>query len=159
MLHLVRNSVSHGIEAPEVRRAAGKAPVGTVTLSARQESGQIVIEVRDDGAGIDLPRLRAIAVERGLLPDTTSVDDAAVADLVFQSGVSTRADASDVSGRGIGGDVVRREIERLNGSVRLTTGKGQGTTFRVTLPLTLAITRALMLRHRGQTYAVPLGLA
>jgi chemosensory pili system protein ChpA (sensor histidine kinase/response regulator) len=159
MLHLVRNCVSHGVETPEARRAAAKEPVGTVTLSARQESGQVVLEVTDDGAGLDLPRLHAIAIERGLLAAGTPVDDASVADIIFESGLTTRADVDEVSGRGVGCDVVRREVERLNGQVQVATTKGSGTTFTITLPLTLAITRALLLRHRGQTYAVPLGLA
>jgi chemosensory pili system protein ChpA (sensor histidine kinase/response regulator) len=159
MLHLVRNCVAHGVETAERRQAAGKEPTGTITLAARQESGQIVLEVSDDGAGLDLAKLQAIAVERGLVPPGTPASHPAVADVIFQSGVSTHAGVDDVSGRGVGCDVVRREVERLNGDVRVGSDRGQGTTFTITLPLTLAIARALMIRHRGQSYAIPLNLA
>jgi chemosensory pili system protein ChpA (sensor histidine kinase/response regulator) len=156
LLHVVRNAVSHGIERPEERSAAGKDPVGSIALAARQESGLIVVEVADDGGGLDLEALRAAAVRQGVLPADIPLDNPAVADAVFLSGVSTRGGADDVAGRGVGGDVVRREIEKLGGDVRVRTARGQGTTFTITLPLTLAITRALLVRHGGQVFALPL---
>ncbi|MFO0744405.1 MAG: Hpt domain-containing protein [Myxococcota bacterium] len=159
MLHLARNAVGHGIEAPERRTAVNKDPEGLITLNARQESGQIVIEVSDDGAGLDLPRLHQRGVALGLIKADVPLDDPAVKDLVFARGLSTRAEAGDVSGRGIGGDVVRRAVERLNGTVRVSSTPGAGTTFRVTVPLTLAITRAILVKVGEQSYAVPLYFA
>ena len=158
LLHLVRNAVAHGIESGEGRQKAGKERMGTITLTARQEAGELLLDVQDDGAGLDYIRLHQLGMERGLLPPGTTPDDGAVADVIFHSGVSTRADVDDVSGRGVGLDVVRREIERLGGSVRVSSLRGLGTTFTIHLPLTLAITRALILRHRGLAYAVPLNL-
>jgi chemosensory pili system protein ChpA (sensor histidine kinase/response regulator) len=159
LLHLVRNAVAHGIEPADARRAAGKEAAGTITLSARQEAGQVVLEVQDDGAGLDSLRLHALAVERGLVPAGTSPDDPAIAEVIFLPGLSTRAGADAVSGRGVGCDVVRRDVEKLGGDVHVSSLRGMGTTFVITLPLTLAITRALILRHRGLAYAVPLNLA
>ena len=159
MLHVVRNAVAHGIEAPEARRAVGKDPVGTVTLQARQESGRVVIEVSDDGAGLDLFRLRELAVRAGALPPDVAVDDPLVHDAIFLSGLSTRGGADAVSGRGVGGDVARRDIERLNGTVHARGTRGAGTRITIALPLTLVVTRALFVRHRQQVYAIPLNFA
>jgi chemosensory pili system protein ChpA (sensor histidine kinase/response regulator) len=159
LLHVVRNAVSHGIEPFDRRAQAGKDPVGTIALAARQEAGLIVIEVADDGAGLDLARLHEAAVKQGALPPDTPLDHPSVADAVFLPGVSTRGGAGEVSGRGVGGDVVRREIEKLGGDIRVKTAAGKGTAFLITLPLTLAITRALLLRDGGQTFAVPLAFA
>ncbi len=159
LLHLVRNAVAHGIEAPARRRALGKDPIGTITLQARQESGQIVIEVRDDGAGLDLRRLHALAVRAGALPPDTPLEHALVHDAIFLPGLSTRTDVDDVAGRGVGGEVARREIERLNGSIHARGQAGSGTTVTLTLPLTLVVTRALLVRQRGQVYAFPLNFA
>lgn len=159
MLHLVRNAVVHGIEAPSRRALANKPPVGTIRLSARQESGQIVIEVADDGAGLDLAALRARGIAQGFIGQDVAVDDPRVKDLVFAAGLSTKAIAGDVAGRGVGGDVVKRSIERLNGAIRVETRPGKGTVFEITLPLTLAITRALLVQDGASTYAVPLYFA
>jgi chemosensory pili system protein ChpA (sensor histidine kinase/response regulator) len=159
MLHLVRNAVWHGVESPDERARMGKAPAGAVRLRARQESGQIVIEVADDGAGLDLARLRARGVELGLLTADVPIDDPSVKELVFAPGLSTAAEAGHVSGRGVGGDVVRRTVERLNGSIRVETEAGRGTSFLLTLPLTLAITKAMLVREAGRTYAVPMYFA
>jgi chemosensory pili system protein ChpA (sensor histidine kinase/response regulator) len=156
LLHVVRNAVSHGVEKPEERSSSGKDPVGTVALSARHESGLIVIEVTDDGAGLDLVALREAAARRGALAPDVPLDHPSVADAVFLPGVSTRGEADDLAGRGVGGDVVRREIEKLGGDIRVRTSPAAGTTFTITLPLTLAITRALLLRHGGQVFALPL---
>ncbi len=159
MLHLVRNAVAHGIESAGGRLAAGKAGVGSIRLVARQQSGQIVIEIVDDGAGLDLASLRARGIALGLITHDVSVDDPRIKDLVFAAGLSTRATAGDVAGRGVGGDIVKRTIERLNGALRVETTRGKGTAFIVTLPLTLAITRALLVKEGGSTYAVPLYFA
>ncbi len=159
MLHLVRNAVAHGIEGAAERESSGKARAGTLTLGARQESGQIVLEVSDDGRGLDLAGLRARGVAMGMIPPETLVTDPSVKDLVFAPGVSTAAAASMVSGRGFGGDVVRKAIERLNGSIRVETSAGAGSKFVITLPLTLAITRALLVRQSGRLYALPLYFA
>jgi chemosensory pili system protein ChpA (sensor histidine kinase/response regulator) len=156
MLHLVRNAVSHGIEAPQVRLAAGKPAHGTITLRARQELGQIVVEIADDGAGLDLERLRERGAALGLIAHDTPLDDPRIRDLVFVHGLSTHVGADAVAGRGIGCDVVRRAVDRLNGSLRVETVRHEHTVFSITLPVTLAITRALLVRNAGETFAVPL---
>jgi chemosensory pili system protein ChpA (sensor histidine kinase/response regulator) len=159
LLHLVRNAVAHGVETLERRAAAGKDPVGTISLAARHESGLIVIEAADDGAGLNLTALHEAAVKLGVITPETEVAHPSVADALFHPGVSTRGVVDDVSGRGLGADVVRREIEKLGGDIRVRSDPGHGTTFTITLPLTLAITRALLLRHSGQVFAVPLAFA
>jgi chemosensory pili system protein ChpA (sensor histidine kinase/response regulator) len=159
MLHLVRNAVGHGIEPPTVRVSKGKPREGTVTLGARQESGQIILEVADDGAGLDLAALHARGVAMGLIPGDTALTDPAVKELVFATGLSTSASAGALSGRGVGCDVVKRAVERMNGDIRVDTVAGRGTTFVITLPLTLAITRAVLVRHEGRNYAVPMYFA
>jgi chemosensory pili system protein ChpA (sensor histidine kinase/response regulator) len=159
MLHLVRNAVVHGVEAAPARERAGKPISGTITLGARQESGQIVIEVGDDGVGLDLERLRARGVAMGLIAAETPLSDPAVRELVFAPGLSTRDHAGAVSGRGVGCDVVRRSVERLNGAIRVDSLPGKGTRFIITLPVTLAITKALIVRHGDRTYAIPLHFA
>lgn len=159
LLHLVRNAVSHGIESEAIRLARGKDPTGTVSLSARQESGQIVIDVTDDGGGLDLAKLRRKGIERGLIPADLPDDHPRIAELIFVSGLSTKDEVTGVSGRGVGCDVVRREIERMNGHIRVQTAPGRGTTFSITMPLTLAIYRALLVKSQGKTYALPLNFA
>jgi chemotaxis protein histidine kinase CheA/ActR/RegA family two-component response regulator len=159
MLHLVRNAAVHGIERPAHRTSLGKDRVGTVELTARQESGQIVIEVRDDGAGLDLDSLRARGIAMGVLPPDTEMDDPRVKEMVFVSGLSTRPIAGDVAGRGVGCDIVKRTVDRLNGSVRIESTRGIGTLFAIRLPLTLAITRALVVRRGNQSFAIPLHFA
>lgn len=159
LLHLVRNAVAHGVEAPAYRRGAGKDPVGTVRLSARQENTRVVLQVEDDGSGLDLPRLHRLAVEAGLVGPDTPLDAPEVAEAVFARGLSTRADVDDVSGRGIGGDVVHREVERLGGEIRVLTRSGAGTTFVLSLPMTLSITRCLWVQCGDDTLALPLDFA
>jgi chemosensory pili system protein ChpA (sensor histidine kinase/response regulator) len=156
MLHLVRNAVSHGLEAPARRAALGKPTTGTIRLRARQELGQIAVEVFDDGGGLDLAKLHARGVAMGLIPATVAIDDPKVRDLVFVPGISTSAAVGALAGRGVGCDVVRRAVERLNGSIRVETAPGRSTSFLISLPVTLAISRALLLRHGDQTFAVPL---
>lgn len=158
MLHLVRNAVSHGVEPAAERAARGKPLAGTVTLTARQQAGQIAIEVADDGGGLDLVRLRARGAALGLVAATTPLDDPAIRDLVFAPGVSTAAAAGAVAGRGIGGNVVKRAIERMSGDIQVASSPA-GTTFTITLPITLAITRAVIVRCGEAQFAIPLYFA
>lgn len=158
LIHLLRNSVDHGIEQPAERIAAGKNPRGTVTLSARHEQGRIVLTVEDDGKGIDLERLKKSAVQKGTISEAESalISDEKAIDLIFASGVSTAKALSDISGRGVGMDIVRNNIERLNGSILVDTHYGHGSTFSISLPLTLAIVPTLLVKVAGTTFAVPL---
>jgi len=157
LTHLVRNAIDHGIETPDVRRAAGKPVVGTLKLRAYHASGQVVMEIIDDGGGIDTERISAKAVERGLITaaEATAMSASDLIDLVFRPGFSTAASVTNVSGRGVGMDVVRTNIEKIGGSVELTSTFGRGSTIRVTIPLTLAIIPALVVRQGGQRYAIP----
>jgi two-component system chemotaxis sensor kinase CheA len=158
LMHLLRNSLDHGVEQPEVRRAHGKPERAVVRLRARQKGNHVVIEVGDDGAGIDEQRVRQVAVERGLVTaeDTDDLDRRELLNLVFLPGFSTRTDVSELSGRGVGLDVVKTNLARLSGLMDLESTRGAGTTFTLTLPLTLAIIRALMVKTAGRMYAVPL---
>ena len=160
MVHLIRNSIDHGIESPDARRAKGKPERGTLSISASQKGNQIVIEISDDGKGIDLDKVRRKAVDRGLVSAEEAermTEDAAVA-LIFQAGFSTMDVATELSGRGVGMDVVKTSISKLSGFVECKTRKDEGTTFRINIPLTLAIIQALMVRTAGVQYAVPLSL-
>jgi len=157
LVHLVRNSVDHGIEPPAERVANGKTPTGTILLSATQESNHVVITIMDDGAGIDAATVRTKAVERGLLKADEGLSDRDVVQLIFSPGFSTRESITEVSGRGVGLDVVLKSIERLNGLVEVETVPGVGTKFIIQLPLTLAIISALLVEVSGRTYAIPLG--
>jgi len=154
LTHLVRNAVDHGLEGPAGRAAAGKPPVGTVTVRAREERGALILEVADDGAGIDVDAVRRRGVELGLVSAEQAT--AAGLDLVFRPGFSTAGRITEVSGRGVALDAVMATVESLQGSVALGTDPGSGTTFTVTLPLTLATTRSLLLRAGGHTLALPL---
>lgn len=160
LLHLLRNAIDHGLESPDRRVAAGKSREGTVRLSAEHRGSQVVISLADDGGGIDAARVRRRAVERGLLSEARAkelTDDQAI-DLVFAPGFSTAEKVSDVSGRGVGLDVVRETIARLKGTVHVESQLGVGTTFELRLPLTLAIVQVLLVRVAGQTLAIPLDL-
>ena len=155
LTHLVRNSLDHGIEMPEVRVAAGKSAGGTITLKAAHQGGNIVIEVADDGAGLNRDRILAKARERGMnVPDTVS--DQEVWQLIFEAGFSTAAAVTDVSGRGVGMDVVKRNIHALGGRVEIDSAPGQGTRISVRLPLTLAILDGLSVSVGGEMFIVPL---
>jgi two-component system chemotaxis sensor kinase CheA len=156
LVHLIRNSVDHGIEDPETRVARGKTRTGTVLLSAAQESNQVVITIMDDGAGIDASRVYRKAVERGILKGDETLSEREAVQLVFAQGFSTREAVTDLSGRGVGLDVVLKSIERLNGLIEVETVPGVGTKFIIQLPLTLAIISVLMVEVAGRTYAVPL---
>ena len=160
LIHILRNSLDHGIELPAVRRAAGKAPAGTIRIVARQESDRVIIEIQDDGAGVDAARVRNKAVERGLISadqaDTLSDDDAV--QLIFLPGFSTADEISDLSGRGVGMDVVRTAIERINGGVELSSVQGKGTTLRLSLPLSMAVTTVMVVESAGRRLGVPMDL-
>ena len=157
MTHIIRNSCDHGIETPEERRAAGKPEEGTIHLSARQESGNIIIEVKDDGKGIDAARVRDKAIEMGLMPREAAdrMSTSAALQLIFHPGLSTAKEVSKVSGRGVGMDVVRAEIEKTGGNVEVESRIGAGTTLRMRIPLTLAIIAGLIVRTSAQQFAIP----
>jgi len=155
LTHLVRNSLDHGIEPPAVRAAAGKPPRGTVWLRARHESGNVVIEVEDDGAGLPRDKILARAREMGMQIEDT-VADAKLWDLIFAPGFSTAAEVSDVSGRGVGMDVVRRNVREFGGHVEVASQSGRGTRMTVRLPLTLAIMEGMELALGGEIYILPL---
>jgi two-component system, chemotaxis family, sensor kinase CheA len=158
LIHLLRNSIDHGIEVPEDRVAAGKSEEGTITLSARHEENHIVIRVADDGKGIDGEKVAAKAVKNGLLTQEAAdrLTPAESADLIFAAGLSTAEVVSEVSGRGVGMDIVKTNIEKLNGTVSISTELGKGTEIEVHMPLTLAIIRALLTKVEGRVFSVPL---
>ncbi len=156
LVHLVRNALDHGIEPPEEREAAGKDPVGTLRLSACHRGGNILIEVRDDGRGLDRERILAKARERGLVAPDAQLSDAEVYDLIFQPGFSTAAEVTDVSGRGVGMDVVRKNIREVGGTVEVASEPGRGSAFTIRLPLTLAIVDGQLVRVGSQIYVIPL---
>jgi chemotaxis protein histidine kinase CheA len=157
LTHLARNAVDHGIEAPEKRLAAGKPPQGRLFLRAFHEGGQVNIEISDDGAGIDLERLKHKSLEKGLLtPDQAArMSDRELLNLIFLPGVSTAEKVTNVSGRGVGMDVVKTNIEKIGGTVDIQSRVGQGTTLKIKIPLTLAIIPALMVTSGGDRYAIP----
>jgi len=158
LVHLVRNSVDHGIESPDEREAAGKPRKGTIILTAEQEGDHILLTIQDDGKGMDADRIRQTAVEKGLLDEesATRLDDREAYSLIFQPGFSTKSEISDVSGRGVGMDVVKTRIEQLNGSVEVDSEKGKGSKIIIKVPLTLAIMPTLMVMLDNQIFALPL---
>jgi two-component system chemotaxis sensor kinase CheA len=160
LIHILRNSLDHGIETPEVRVAAGKPAHGTLRVSARQDGDRVVLDINDDGAGIDTARVRSKAVERGLIPAdrADALTEAEAAQLIFLPGFSTAESISDLSGRGVGMDVVRSAVERVNGTVQLHSVRGQGTTLTLTLPLSMAVTHVMMIRSAGCRFGVPMDL-
>ncbi|WP_110716243.1 chemotaxis protein CheA [Salinicola acroporae] len=155
LTHLVRNSLDHGLESPDKREAAGKSPTGRLTLSAQHQGGNILIEVIDDGAGLNRERILAKAKSSGL-PVTDSMSDDDVWQLIFAPGFSTAEQVSDVSGRGVGMDVVKRNIQEMGGHVEILSKPGQGTTTRIVLPLTLAILDGMSIRCGNETFLLPL---
>ena len=156
LMHLIRNSVDHGIESPEVRRASGKSELGTITLDAYHEGNHIAIVIADDGAGLDLDKIRSIAVSKGLVGEREELSDTDISNLIFLPGFSIADKVTDISGRGVGMDVVKKALNNLGGMVDITTRKGKGTTFTILLPLTLAIIQALLVEVGEEIYAVPL---
>ena len=153
--HLLRNAIAHGLEDPATREANGKSPSGLITLLARQEGNEIVLMFSDDGAGIDLQRIRTKALERGLLAENAEPTDTQLIELIFNAGFSTAAEVTQVSGRGIGMDVVRNEIAALGGRIEVSSTAGAGTVFTIYLPLTLAVTQAVMVKAGNELYALP----
>ena len=160
LIHILRNSLDHGLETPDVRVASGKPPQGVLRVAARQEGDRVVLTISDDGAGIDTERVRAKAVERGLIPAdrASSLSDVEAVQLVFLPGFSTAESISDLSGRGVGMDVVRTAVERINGQVELESERGRGTTVRLTLPLSMAVTNVMMIEAGGRHFGVPMDL-
>ncbi len=158
LIHLVRNAIDHGIEPPEERRAAGKPERGTVTLNAWHEQGRIILTVSDDGRGIDPAVLRKKVVQKGLMTpeEAAALTDEQAVDLIFLPGFSTAEKVTDISGRGVGMDIVQTNIQRVNGTIHIETAAGRGTTFQIVLPLTLAIVPTLLVRVGMATFAIPL---
>ena len=156
LIHCVRNSVDHGIEAPAQRTEAGKSEQGSVSLKASNEGNMIVIEVADDGRGIDVEKVRARAIERGVIHAGKTLTDVDAYNLIFDPGFSTAATITNVSGRGVGLDVVKRQIEKLNGTVSVWSELGLGTRFTIKIPLTLAIIQGLLVRVGTEIYAIPI---
>jgi len=157
LMHMIRNSVDHGLESPEVRRAAGKDPSGKIVLKAFHDSGSIVIEISDDGAGLDHESILQHARKRGIIPEGARLSETEIHNLIFQPGFSTADKVSELSGRGVGLDVVRRNVNALSGAIHVASQKGQGTTFTIRLPLTLAIIDGFAVRVGTETYVIPLG--
>ncbi|MBN1993620.1 MAG: hybrid sensor histidine kinase/response regulator [Anaerolineae bacterium] len=158
LIHLLRNAVDHGLEPPVEREKSGKPDRGNIFLSASQQGNRIIITVKDDGRGLDLEAIRASAIRKGLLRmgEADKLSDTEVAHLIFSSGLSTSRIITDISGRGVGMDVVRRNVEELHGTLEVEFEPKQGTTFTMTLPLTLASSRGLLVRAGEQTFALPL---
>lgn len=160
LIHIIRNAIDHGIEPPDVRKAGGKKERGVISIDASQKGTQVLIQVSDDGRGIDTDCVKRKAVEKGLVTaeDAERMTDEAAIHLIFQPGFTTMDVATELSGRGVGMDVVQTSISRLNGYVEIKTRKDGGTTFRISIPLTLAIIQSLMVRAGGGQYAIPLAL-
>ena len=156
LVHLIRNAVDHGMESPTERLAAGKPAQGLIRLSAEHRSGRIVISVSDDGRGINRDKVRAKAIERGVIAADAALSDEDLDNLIFAPGFSTADTVSNISGRGVGLDVVRRNVASFGGRVALTSLPGQGSTFRLTLPLTLAVLDGMVVKASGDTYVIPL---
>ncbi len=157
LTHIVRNSVDHGIETPEVRVAHGKRPEGRLKLRARHEGGQVLVEISDDGAGIDTNRVKNKAIERGMITtqQASRMSEGELLNLIFLPGFSTAEKVTNLSGRGVGMDVVKTNIDRVNGTVDLQSYVGKGTTIKIKIPLTLAIVRAVIIQSNGKRFAIP----
>ncbi|MCK4910213.1 MAG: chemotaxis protein CheA [Thermodesulfovibrionales bacterium] len=156
LMHIVRNSIDHGIESPEDREASGKPRAGSLQLRASQRGNSVVIEITDDGKGIDVDVVRRKAIERGLMSSSSALGDMEILDFMFEAGFSTKKTVSETSGRGVGLDVVRAKMVSLGGYTEITTEVGMGTIFNLTLPITLAIVKSLMVRVGKETFAMPL---
>ncbi len=156
LIHLLRNSIDHGIEDPQERREAGKPRQGTVTLSAEQSGGNVMISISDDGRGMDVEAIRAKASRQGVIAESSDLSERQILNLIFEPGFSTSEEVTDISGRGVGMDVVKQNIDALRGSVEVKSDPGKGSTIQVTLPLTLAIIDGLQVRIGEEYYIVPL---
>ena len=157
LTHMIRNAVDHGLEVPEVRRAAGKPEQGEIRLCAYHRSGRVLIEVGDNGGGINREKVRTIAITKGLIPEDAVLSDAEIDQLLFLPGFSTADKVSNLSGRGVGMDVVKTQIAALGGRVAIESIPGQGTTFSISLPLTVAVLDGMVISVAGETLVVPLG--
>lgn len=155
LIHMVRNAVDHGVEDPDTRRAAGKPDKGTVKLSAYHEGGFVVVELSDDGKGLDRERIRQKAIDNGVISPSADLSEEETLQLIFSPGLSTAAQVTDLSGRGVGMDVVRRNIEALNGRIGIASTPGKGSTFTISLPLTLAITDGMVVSVGDERFIVP----
>ena len=158
LTHMMRNAVDHGLESAKERTANGKSAKGVVTLSASHRSGRVIIEIADDGGGINRPKVRQIAVEKGLISADAQLTDSEVDNLLFLPGFSTASVVSDLSGRGVGMDVVRAAIQSLGGRITISSEPGKGTTFTISLPLTLAVLDGMVIQVAGETLVLPLNL-
>ena len=156
LVHMIRNSMDHGIETPQARSELGKDPEGTLTLNAYHQGGNIVIEITDDGKGIDPEAIRKKAIQNGLISEDDQFSDQQLQEMIFHPGLSTAEQLSDLSGRGVGMDVVKRNIQELKGSVELDSTVGKGSTFRIKLPLTLSILDGQLVRLGQETFVLPL---
>jgi len=156
LTHMIRNAIDHGIELPQARLDAGKSGTGTLRLSASQKSGNIVIEITDDGAGLNRPKIREIAIEKNLITATTQLTEQEVDHLLFAPGFSTASEVTNLSGRGVGMDVVKTAIVELGGKIGISSVTGQGTTFTISLPLTMAVMEGMVINVSGQTMVVPI---
>ncbi len=155
LVHMIRNSVDHGIETPEERIRAGKPEKGLITLKAYHRGGNIVIEISDDGRGLDPKKIAAKAVKSGLVHPDDALSDAEIYRLIFLPGLSTAAKVTDVSGRGVGMDVVKRAVEKLRGKIEISSARGKGTTFVTRFPLTLAIIDGMIVKVGPESYVLP----
>jgi chemosensory pili system protein ChpA (sensor histidine kinase/response regulator) len=156
--HIVRNAIVHGLETPEQRQAAGKAETGELTIEVRQEGNEIIVVCADDGAGLNLPRIRERAIEKGLLGPQQAVTDRELMELIFAPGFSTAAEVTELAGRGVGMDVVRNELASFGGRVAIGSEPGRGTRFTLYLPLTLAVTQVVLATVGHRRYAIPAGM-
>jgi two-component system chemotaxis sensor kinase CheA len=158
LVHLIRNSIDHGVENPEERIAAGKDPNGTITLSAQHSGASVLITVSDDGSGLDAAKIKMKAIDRGLIHHDDDISDSELYRLIFAPGFSTSSKITSVSGRGVGMDVVRREIENLGGMVSIDSTRGKGTSIELKMPLTLAIIEGLLVKIVDEYYVFPLSV-
>ena len=156
LTHILRNAVDHGIESPDDREAAGKGKVGEIKLSASHRSGSVYIEIKDDGAGVNRPRVKQIAIDKGLIPENAELTDNEIDNLLFLPGFSTAKEISNLSGRGVGMDVVKNAVTSLGGRVNVTSTPGKGSVFSIILPLTLAVMDGMVVSVGGQTMVVPI---
>lgn len=156
LVHLIRNSIDHGVESAQVRREKGKNPVGHVTLSAEQQAGKLVLQVKDDGGGLDAEKLKSIAIKKGILNPSTQLSERDAWNLIFAPGFSTKEQVTDVSGRGVGMDVVKTNIADLGGEIQIDSELGKGTTFKIYLPLSMSIIDAMVITYSGHRFVLPL---
>ncbi len=156
LVHLIRNSIDHGVEKAEIRLERGKNPVGQVTLSAEQRAGKLVLQVKDDGGGLDAEKLKSIAIKKGILSPTAQLTEKEAWNLIFAPGFSTKEQVTDVSGRGVGMDVVKTNIAELGGEIHIESELGKGTTFLIYLPLSMSIIDAMVIKYSEHRFVLPL---